>query len=159
MPSTVVISILLSGCASIVSKSDYPVTFISNPNGANIIVKDIDRKEVYKGTTPATLTLPASSGFFQGARYNIIVSKEGYNTTQQTLKSGIDLWYLLGNFIFGGLIGYIIVDPLTSAMFTLPKEERVNLSQASLSGVRTGLNIVSINDVPKSLISNVISVN
>lgn len=43
-------------------------------------------------------------------------SKEGYNTAALPLRTSVDGWYW-GNFLFGGLIGFLIVDPVTGAMF------------------------------------------
>jgi len=35
-------------------------------------------------------------------------------------------WYLAGNIVFGGIAGWLIVDPLTGAMWRLsPKEVNV----------------------------------
>ena len=38
-----------------------------------------------------------------------------------------DGWYIGGNILVGGLIGWFIVDPLTGAMYTLPKEVNADL--------------------------------
>lgn len=109
----------LCNCASIVSKSDYPVNFNSS-NPTKITVKNTESNNViYSGVTPTTVNLPASEGFFQPAKYEI---KSGRNT--QTLKAGIDPWYA-GNIVFGGIIGGL-VDPLTGAMWKLPNEVNIN---------------------------------
>jgi hypothetical protein len=49
------------------------------------------------------------------------------------IKSKIDGWYF-GNLIFGGLIGLVIVDPLTGSMWTLsPRELTYNLISTNLN--------------------------
>lgn len=108
----------LSGCASIVSQSQYPVTISSVPSGATVVVRDAQAKEIHKAQTPATLTLPAGSGYFSRASYTFEFSKEGHANAQTFVPAMLDPWYV-GNIIFGGLIGLLIVDPVTGAMWQL----------------------------------------
>jgi hypothetical protein len=115
----IVVSTLLStGCASIVSKSQYPVTINSNPAGATVTVKNKSGAEIQKATTPTTVTLNASSGYFSGERYSFYFEKEGYYPSTSQVSAGLDGWYV-GNILLGGLIGGLIVDPVTGAMWKL----------------------------------------
>jgi len=62
-------------------------------------------------------------------------------------------WYI-GNLLFGGLIGLLIVDPLTGAMWTLdPKDINLILEKktAGLPSDRRALSVVSLEDVPDYL--------
>jgi hypothetical protein len=111
-----------TGCASIVSDSDYPVSVDSSPSGATFEVKDSTGMVLARGTTPQTIVLEAGEGYFNGADYIVEASKGGDRGVMR-IGRGIDLWYLGGNLFFGGLIGYLIVDPLTGAMWKL--DERV----------------------------------
>ena len=117
-------ALLSVGCASIVSKSDYPVTFNSNPSGANISIVNKKGVEIYNGKTPYTATLPASSGYFSGERYDVTANKSGFDETRMSLHSDLDAWYL-GNFFSWGALG-LIIDP-TGAMFKLDNELTINL--------------------------------
>lgn len=121
-------SIALSGCASIVSKSQYPVTFSSNPPGATVSVKNKAGTEIHRAQTPATVTLAAGDGFFGKASYSVVMEKEGHVPAQQSLSGTLDPWYL-GNIIFGGLIGLLIVDPATGAMWQLEQNVMGGLAQ------------------------------
>jgi len=72
----------------------------------------------------------------ENASYVIVDKKEGYEKQQFVLKSTLDGWYF-GNIMIGGLIGMLIVDPLTGAMYNLPDRVDVNLEQtvaASIGG-------------------------
>jgi hypothetical protein len=109
---------MTTGCASIVSKSQYPVTINSNPSGATVTIKNKRGVDVQKATTPATVTLAASAGFFSPANYSFQFEKEGYFPASTSLSAGMDGWYI-GNILFGGLIGILIVDPATGAMWKL----------------------------------------
>ena len=43
------------------------------------------------------------------------------------LESEVDSWYF-GNILFGGLIGMLIIDPATGAMWKLPENVSTDLS-------------------------------
>ena len=113
------LSLLSTGCASIVSKSHWPVTVTSNPPGQSVSVRNEEGVVVHSGVTPFTVTLPASNGYFGKMDYTL----EGSNGTV-ALEADLNLWYI-GNIVFGGLIGLVIVDPLTGAMWHLPGEVSV----------------------------------
>lgn len=119
--------LVFTSCASIVSKSDWPVTIQSNPAGAQIRIMDEDGKEVDKGTTPMTVTLDSKQGFFKGEDYTIEATLAGYNPARVEMPSRLNPWYW-GNIIFGGLIGLLIVDPATGAMWKLRDEFNISLS-------------------------------
>ena len=152
-PLAVSITILsMAACASIVSDSKGVVTISSNPTAAQIAIADQSGVEVYRGTTPASITLDASAGYFDGQEYTITFSKDGYDLTTAKVDSRINGWYV-GNIVFGGLIGWLIVDPLTGAMWALDTKhvngtlaERVAMDETSSPQLR----IVSIDSVPES---------
>ncbi len=145
-------TVFLTGCASILSKSMYPVTINSHPDEATIVIKDERGLQMYKGQTPATLTLAAGEAYFHAKSYTVTFSKPGYEKQTAVIKAGLDGWYI-GNLIFGGLIGVLIVDPLTGAMFSLPKELTVTLAKKSLSlnENERALEIVMIDQIPDNL--------
>jgi len=178
---------LLSGlllnmsCASIVSKSAYPVTINSDPDQADISIIDETGAVVHQGRTPLTVTLELRRGYFRGKDYTVQFSKPGYMEHQVQLKRTIDPWYVIGNLFFGGLIGYLIVDPATGCMWTfdnreitrvlmrpgdtpLPEQEppkpkqRPDLESGSLDdSVR--LHIVALDDIPSELRSHLMPIN
>jgi hypothetical protein len=138
------------GCATIVSKSEYPVSFSSTPEHANIKILDKKGKVVHEGMTPTVVTLKAGAGFFTGQNYTVICTKPGCESKEVKIKREIDGWYVVGNFIFGGLIGWLIVDPATGAMWTLPKEVNIELAHqtTSLPGGEDQIHIVLLDDIP-----------
>jgi hypothetical protein len=117
---------LETGCATIVSDSNYLVSMNSTPTDAEFLVRNQDGVEVHKGRTPSTLSLRAGAGYFDGETYEVAFHKNGYADATHTLDSGVDPWYV-GNLLFGGLIGFLIVDPATGAMFNLPDNMQVSL--------------------------------
>ena len=88
------------------------------PPGKEVVVKDKSGRAVYQGKTPMTVTLPACSGFFSPARYTIAVLENDKPVAVDQISASIDPWYV-GNILFGGLIGILIVDPATGAMWCL----------------------------------------
>ena len=72
-------TILFSSCASIVSKSSYPISINSTPSEAKIVIKDKNGIEVFSGQTPANLKHKAGNGFFNKARYQVTFTKNGYD--------------------------------------------------------------------------------
>jgi uncharacterized protein YceK len=56
--------VLTSGCATIVSKSEWPVQIASTPDGADVSITDVrDGKKVFTAKTPTSVVLTAKGGF------------------------------------------------------------------------------------------------
>jgi len=146
----VVLLSVLSGCASIVSKSNWPLTIVTNPKGAKVEISDRYGFVVYRGVTPASMSLRASSEFFMKESYSIKLSLDGFADRIIPLECKINGWYF-GN-IFIGVIGMLIVDPLTGAMFKLDKEyiyESFEKPEAGING--NAVKILNINDIPEKM--------
>ena len=113
--------ILLSSCASIISSTSETVSI--NSNVKNPIVKITNNKNIpiYYGSAPTSLSLKKKEGFFNGETYTITAEKAGYIPTTHILDTSLNWWYW-GNIIFGGLIGMLIVDPATGAMWDFEDE-------------------------------------
>ena len=151
--------IFLSGCASILSKSMYPVTINSYPDDATILIKDENGTQMYKGKTPTTITLRSGDGYFHGKSYTVEFSKDGYENQTAAIQKGLDGWYV-GNILFGGLIGILIVDPLTGAMWKLPSNITVTLAeQIALRDGEQAFQVVSINQLSPELKQYLIPIN
>ncbi len=155
-------SYFLFGCATIVSKSEWPVTITSTPEGADVTITDLtEGKKIYTGKTPTTVTLSSKGGYFKGKTYKVEIQKEGYTSQTAEIRSTLNGWYL-GNILFGGPIGLLIVDPLTGAMWTLePKNLSLVLEEkrAKLLDNERMLLILSIEDIPEHLRGELIKIN
>ena len=140
------ISFFASGCASIVSKSNYPVSITSTPSAASFTITNRSGQQISSGTTPQTLTLKSSAGFFKVESYNIAFSKEGFADQNYVLKSTVDGWYI-GNVLLGGLLGMLIVDPATGAMYKLQDSVSVNMSEQTAYRPTNNPNELTIADI------------
>lgn len=155
-------SLALGSCASIVSHSRYPVALTSAPVGATVSVVDRNGKEVFSGTTPTSVELKSSAGFFKRAIYSVSFSKPGFEKKVIPLEADVNGWYF-GNIVFGGAIGLLIVDPATGAMYRIgQKEVQAALVQSTAFNYEAdaprGLRIVSLDEVPDQLRSLMVRV-
>lgn len=118
-------AIVSSGCASIIrGGGPQSISIRSTPADAEVKILDAETgTELQNGKTPMLLSLDKSRGFFHGAHYKIVVAKAGFETREVVLEPSVNGWYVAGNVLFGGLIGWLIVDPATGAMWTLEPAE------------------------------------
>lgn len=150
---------ILSGCASIVSRSSYPISVNSTPSGANITVKNKKGLDVYSGNTPAYFNLDAGAGYFSKASYTLVFTLDGYDTRIVPIHFSMDGWYI-GNILFGGLIGWLVVDPLTGAMWKLDTEViDETLSKSTASNDEPSLRVINLSDIPKSWKEKLVRIN
>ncbi len=157
--STVFLSLaLVSGCSSIISENKYPVSISSTPSQADFTLQNRDGKDVHTGRTPATVTLNASSGFFKGETYKLILNKEGYDEKTIEIQSTIDGWYF-GNILIGSLIGLLIIDPATGAMFKLPEKADAQLNQVATSKSGSTVTITMLNAIPEKKRADLVQIN
>jgi hypothetical protein len=148
-----------SGCASIVSKTSYPVVVTTNPPGASVSIVDKAGKQVYQGNSPATVRLKSGGGFFKGAAYTINISKEGYADKMVQVTSKLNGWYF-GNLVFGGLVGMLIVDPATGAMYKLENTVISEiLSEKTASQQEPTLNIYTTDHIPSAWRAHLVRIN
>lgn len=147
---TAALIVALTGCASIIDGGPKNVSVKSDPSGARVRVYDKKGVEVASQETPAILSLKRG-GAYSTARYRVVIEKPGYQPAEVTVKSTLNGWYF-GNLIFGGLLGLLIIDPLTGAMWTLtPKDTSVVLQQQT-AGFRPedgGFFVMLRQDVPE----------
>lgn len=146
-------TVILSSCSSIISKSEYSVAIDSSPDGANFVVTNQTGQKIHSGVTPSSVTLKSSSGYFKGETYTIVLNKDGYATKTFTLRSSVDGWYW-GNILFGGLIGMLIVDPATGAMYNLPNRVDVSIDpEVASTDANKNITIATIESLTEEQIS------
>ncbi|GAA5482118.1 hypothetical protein [Haloferula sargassicola] len=145
--ASVGVALLCSNCATVFNRTTQPVRVASNPSGLTFKVTDKEGVVVGNGTTPGEVRLKTSSNYFVPAAYIFTFSKNGKVVGSQVLTARVSGWYA-GNILIGGLIGLVIVDPLTGAMYTLPDD--VNFGgqpMASVTHDSGSLQFVSIDQL------------
>src|SRR4051812_12102563 len=99
--SAVCVALSLTGCASIVTGTSQQVTIDSNPGGAKCLVYR-NGGRVHEGTTPMVFTIDKS-----GKDLDIACADAANHQARGVSRAGMQPW-VLGNIIFGGLIGLVI---------------------------------------------------
>ncbi len=144
----------LAGCATVAGDPDQTLTFTSSPSNAGLVITDERGREVYFGETPSTVTLQKSDGTYFGAKtYRIAFSKPGYDGHEVTISAKPNGWYIGGNILLGGVVGWLIVDPWNGNMYTLGEDYvdttlRSRVAMQEINGQPT-LNIALIEDLSK----------
>jgi hypothetical protein len=84
----------------------------------------------------------------------------GYETKKINVECSINGWYF-GNIVFGGLIGFLIVDPVTGAMFKLDHPGIYETLHASTHTTSTSpsLNILDKNHLPEGWEKHLVRIN
>ena len=95
-------------------------------------------------TTPFVAQLNTKYGYFKGQTYRLVFELPGHANAEVKLDSSLSGWYF-GNIIFGGLLGMLIVDPLTGAMYNLtPEKIEQPLSATQAQVIREGKGLLVV---------------
>ncbi len=122
-------TIALCSCATVMRENSQIVAVKSNVEKVDIRITNRSGELIFEGQTPTTLPLKTSvkGGYFSPEQYTITASKDGFKTQTHVIDWHVSGWYWAGNFVIGGLIGYLIVDPMTGDMFYLDEEANLSL--------------------------------
>jgi hypothetical protein len=144
--------LFVGGCASIVHGGSRLVKIATEPAGAKASISTKEGEVVTVQTTPCTVLLDQKRGYFKGQSFILKLELDGYKTAEVELNSSLSGWYF-GNIVFGGLIGMVVVDPLTGAMWNIePSEIKQTLTpqQAKLIKEKNGFVVVLVSEVTES---------
>ncbi len=150
------IIVLLTGCASIVSKSRWPFSVDSDPSGAKVIITNKKGREVFRGRTPTVTRLKSGAGFFAKESYTVKLQLDGYETKEIIVDCKLNGWYF-GNILIGGLLGLLIIDPATGAMYRL-KQDGIS-EELNKSVPASTLNILNKNEIPANWEQRLVKIN
>lgn len=152
--------VLSQGCASILGQSKQSVNITSSPAGAKVEIYNGKGNLVTSGETPFTaVSLPAGAGFFTAEKYTVKFKKAGCLDCEAPINVGVNGWYIGGNFLLGGLVGWLIIDPLTGAMWTLKDVNRSLESGPSAQILQEPLQVTTLDQVPSSLQTRLVRIN
>ena len=108
-----------AGCGAIINGSTQNMSVQVQPSTANIQLLSANGALISQSTGSLFYELKRSKGFFKGANYNLKISAAGYQEQVVAISSSASGWYLAGNLLFGGFIGWLIVDPANGGMWAL----------------------------------------
>ena len=110
----------LISCATVLQSGPEPVTITSEPPEALVTITDLrTRRLLLRTSTPVIAPLARHAGYMRPARYQVVVEKPGYQPYVLLLHAELEKKYF-GNFVAGGPLGLLVIDPLTGAMYALP---------------------------------------
>lgn len=115
----------LTGCATIFSDSEYPVSIDSSPSLLVAEISDGQGNTVHREQTPFTVTLDAGDGFFQKQEYTIKLFESGNVVGEIEIDNSLDPWFFAN--IAGSNIVGMLVDGATGAMWSLESDVVVYL--------------------------------
>jgi hypothetical protein len=144
-----IVGLIGASCASIVSQSIYPVSFTSAPSGADVTIENRDGFKVFKGSTPSVAYLSSSAGYMRRERYKVTIQLPEHDPHIAYLDATVNGWYF-GNILIGGIIGFLIVDPATGALYTLPGGMHTVFTDATDTS-QEELRILDKNNLPKEI--------
>ena len=136
---TLLLSLVIVGCATLVTGTSTDVAINSDPSEAEIEINGMDR-----GATPTTVSLPSDRS------HTVEISLEGYETETIQLQKTTSGW-LAGNILFGGIPG-LVIDAATGGISVLrPKQVNASLDEKTASNdtlqIRVAMDVES--DLPK----------
>jgi hypothetical protein len=122
-----VLLLIVSGCATIISGTTDNVLVKSTPSGVPFTIQNKSGVTVVGGVTPTKVQLKRGDGYFNDEVYKVNYVIKGFYPQTSVIAASINPWYF-GNLIFGGIIiGGIIIDPLTGAMWSFPSDTNILL--------------------------------
>ena len=151
----------LGGCATILHSGPRAIEIASAPAGAKVSIYDRSNTLVLTNTTPFVAQLPTKYGYFKGQNYRLVFEMPAHATAEVNLTSSVSGWYF-ANVIFGGVIGMLIVDPMTGAMYNLSPEkidQSLSASQAQVIKDRTGFLVVLSSQITEQERTRMVRVN
>ena len=104
------LTVILSGCATIMQGTTQELSVSSSPTGAQVTVNG-----QAKGTTPAVLDLKRKDN------HVVRVTMDGYQPFEVALSRSTSGW-VWGNLVFGGIPG-LAVDAITGGLYKLSPEQ------------------------------------
>lgn len=123
----ILVGMLASGCAYILSTDSQDISISTNPAGAQVVITTTGGIEVFSGTTPAQAHLKRKNKYF------VDVTLEGHESKRIHLEQSLNpktLW----NILLGGIPG-LIVDGISGAIWKLePETIMITLQTASING-------------------------
>ncbi|MDR2735099.1 MAG: hypothetical protein LBC99_10810 [Spirochaetota bacterium] len=147
------------GCATIISGTTKEIRISSTPADASVVIFDEKNNKVWESGTPVDVKLKRGAAYFRGAKYRVEITKQGYQKQVVLLRSSLNGgWYIVGNILFGGILGWLLVDPASGAMWTLkPADVNAELRQGlSLDdkGNAEGIYVVLKEEIPEDIFNS-----
>jgi hypothetical protein len=114
--------VVFSGCGSIVSGRHSTVKIDSNPQQAQVSIRDDQGQVVANAITPAQVPLKRGRSWLRPAKYTAQIEKPGYQPAVVPIQYQLNPW-VFGNIVFGALPG-LAIDAASGAAWK-PKNDEI----------------------------------
>ena len=119
--AVILFAVVFNSCATIIHGTTQDVSISSNPSKAVVTIDNVE-----KGITPLTVELSRKD------HHLVQINLDGFLPYETKLTRKVDGW-IVGNVIFGGLIG-LAVDAMTGGMYMLtPDQIQAEMMNQSVS--------------------------
>ena len=123
-----IVAFCITGCATIVCPTEYPVTISTNAPDAKVIIRKSNNGTVItSGKAPLIVTLKTNKGFFDPMSYQCEVIDKKDKKQTRVIETKFNKWFI-GNFILGGIIG-MGIDGISGACYKFDEEFYVHFSE------------------------------
>ena len=133
----------------------------SNEEAANINLTDTWMLRGLTFPNNQAVVLDPKRGYFKGQAYRLKFELTGYQPAEVVVRPALSGWYF-GNIVFGGLIGMLVVDPITGSMWNLTPdkiEQSLTPAQASLLRQGHGFMVVLVAEATPAERASMVRVN
>ncbi|MDX9959688.1 MAG: hypothetical protein RBT68_14710 [Spirochaetia bacterium] len=143
------------GSATIMKGGEQNMSFTSDPKDAPVSVYNSSGIVVAGGRTPITLPISRGDGYFKPGKYRVVFEAPGYSPKEIWLTGSLEAgWYLVGNLFLSGWIGWLVVDPITGAMWNLkPSVVSANLDPSLAEAPTGSLQVILASEVSAELLA------
>ena len=104
------------------------------------------------------MKLKSCAGFFAKESYTISLQLNGYKTKTITVECKLNSWYF-GNILIGGLLGFLIIDPATGAMYKLDNDGIIETLDRNADAGNASLKILDKNQLDEKQQEKLIRLN
>ena len=106
----VLVATMITGCATIMNRTTQTIGITSRPSGAAVSIDGASQ-----GVTPVIAKLERKR------THAVLITLDGYQPFETTIKRRVSGW-VLGNILFGGLIG-LVIDTVSGGLYTLTPDQ------------------------------------
>lgn len=150
---SIILSVLVSACSSMDSSVAY--MRMAPKDRPQLTVTDEKNQLIFQGASPADVQLNMLTANGKDKSYNLEVAIKGVITHNIPLKHNQEGWFIAGNLVSKGPVGWLVVNPRNGALYLRsPTDKASEPTKAD----ENSLSIVMIDDLPPSMANQLVGI-